>query len=94
MHTADSHTFLDELTTASLPYVYVMPGKVVHIRFTSDANHSTYLKSFLDMYMISHADTVYLVRDKLMYHSGFPYRAALIGGTNYEEVSLLNNIKL
>lgn len=46
------------------------------------------------MYMISHADTVYLVRDKLMYHSGFPYRAALIGGTNYEEVSLLNNIKL
>ena len=46
------------------------------------------------MYMISYADTVYLVRDKLMYHSGFPYRAALLGGANYEEVSLLNNIKL
>lgn len=92
--TADSHTFLDELMAASLPYVYVMPGKVVHLGFTSDASKAVYMKSFLDMYMISYADIVYLVRDKLMYHSGFPYRAALLGGTNYEEVSLLNNIKL
>lgn len=92
--TADSHTFLDELMAASLPYVYVMPGKVVHLSFTSDASKAVYMKSFLDMYMISYADIVYLVRDKLMYHSGFPYRAALLGGTNYEEVSLLNNIKL
>ena len=92
--TADSHTFLDELMAASLPYVYVMPGKVVHLGFTADASKAVYMKSFLDMYMISYADTVYLVRDKLMYHSGFPYRAALLGGANYEEVSLLNNIKL
>ena len=92
--TADSHTFLDELVAVSLPYVYVMPGKVVHLGFTSDASKAVYMKSFLDMYMISYADIVYLVRDKLMYHSGFPYRAALLGGTNYEEVSLLNNIKL
>jgi len=92
--TADSHTFLDELMAASLPYVYVMPGKVVHLGFTPDASKAVYMKSFLDMYMISYADTVYLVRDKLMYHSGFPYRAALLGGINYEEVSLLNNIKL
>lgn len=41
------------------------------------------------MYMISFADTVYLVRDKQMYHSGFPYRAALLGGANYKEVSLV-----
>ena len=87
--TADSHTFLDDLMAASLPYVCVMPGKVVHLGFTSDASKAVYMKSFLDMYMISFADTVYLVRDKLMYHSGFPYRAALLGGTNYEEVSLL-----
>ena len=92
--TADSHTFLDELTTVSLSYVYVMPGKVVHLGFTADASKAVYMKLFLGMYMISYADTVYLVRDKLMYHSGFPYRAALLGGINYEEVSLLNNIKL
>lgn len=87
--TADSSTFLSELKEKSLPYVYIMPGKVVHLGFTSDASKAVYMKSFLDMYMISFADTVYLVRDKLMYHSGFPYRAALLGGANYKEVSLL-----
>ena len=87
--TADSSTFLSELKEKSLPYVYVMPGKVVHLGFTADASKTVYMKSFLDMYMISYADTVYLVRDKLMYHSGFPYRAALLGGANYKEVSLL-----
>lgn len=87
--TADSSTFLSELKDKSLPYIYVMPGKVVHLGFTADASKAVYMKSFLDMYMISFADTVYLVRDELMYHSGFPYRAALLGGANYEEVSLL-----
>ena len=87
--TADSSTFLSELKEKSLPYVYVMPGKVVHLGFTADASKAVYMKSFLDMYMISFADTVYLVRDKLMYHSGFPYRAALLGGSNYNEVSLV-----
>lgn len=87
--TADSHTFLDELMAASLPYVYVMPGKVVHLGFTSDASKAVYMKSFLDMYMISFADTVYLVRDKLMYHSGFPLRAALLNRAEYKEINLL-----
>ena len=87
--TADSHTFLDELMAASLPYVYVMPGKVVHLGFTSDASKAVYMKSFLDMYMISYADTVYLVRDKLMYHSGFPLRAALLNRAEYKEINLL-----
>lgn len=86
--TADSSTFLSELKAHSLPYVYIMPGKVVHIGFTFDANHATYLKSFLDMYMISFADTVCLVRDKLMYHSGFPRRAALLNGAEYREIGL------
>ena len=86
--TADSSTFLTELGSSALPYVYIMPGKVVHIGFTYDASHATYLKSFLDMYMLSLADTVYLVRDKLMYHSGFPYRSALLGGARYKEQAL------
>ena len=87
--TADSSTFLSELKEKSLPYVYVMPGKVVHIGFTADASKAVYMKSFLDMYMISYADTVYLVRDKLMYHSGFPLRAALLNRAEYKEINLL-----
>lgn len=87
--TADSSTFLTKLGSRAIPYVYIMPGRVVHIGFTYDASHATYLKSFLDMYMLSLADTVYLVRDKLMYHSGFPYRSALLGGAKYQEQELL-----
>lgn len=65
--------------------LYVIPGNVVHIGFTFDASKKTYMKSFVDMYMLSYASTVYLVRDRLMYHSGFPYRAALINGAEYRE---------
>lgn len=87
--TADSSTFLSKLRERALPYVYIMPGKVVHLGFTFNASHAIYLKSFLDMYMISLADIVYLVRDELMYHSGFPYRAALLGKARYKEKKLI-----
>lgn len=86
--TADSHTFLESLVNKSLPYVYVMPGRVVHIGFTANASKKTYMKSFLDMYMLSYASMVFLVRDKIMYHSGFPYRASLMNGAKYEEINL------
>ncbi len=86
--TADSHTFLDTLTKRDLPYVYVMPGRVVHIGFTLNASKATYMKSFLDMYMLSYASTVFLVRDKMMYHSGFPYRSSLLNGVRYKEIKL------
>ena len=38
--------------------------------------------------MLSYASTVYLVRDRLMYHSGFPYRAAILNGADYQEITL------
>lgn len=84
--TSDSGTFLAQVSR--LPYVYVIPGKVVHIGFTFDASKQVYMKSFVDYYMLSYARTVYLVRDKLMYHSGFPRRAALLNGAEYREIGL------
>lgn len=84
--TSDSTTFLSRLS--SLPYVYIIPGNVVHIGFTFDADKMTYLKSFVDYYMLSYASKVYLVRDKLMYHSGFALRAALLNGATYDEINL------
>lgn len=86
--TADSYVFLQHLSNCHLPYVYIIPGKVVHLGFTFDASKQTYMKSFVDMYMISYARRVYLVRDKKMYHSGFPYRTALLGKTDYQEIWL------
>jgi hypothetical protein len=84
--TSDSITFLKRVQ--DFPYVYIIPGEVVHIGFTFDADKMVYMKSFIDYYMLSYAKTVYLVRDKIMYHSGFAYRAALLNGANYKEVYL------
>lgn len=96
--TSDSTTFLSALNAhiygehadmgATAGWLYLIPGKVVHIGFTFDANRRTYMKSFIDYYMLSYASTVYLVRDKLMYHSGFPERAAMLNGADYKEIDL------
>ncbi len=82
--TSDSITFLNRL--AALPYVYIIPGEVVHIGFTYDAAKKTYMKSFVDYYVLSFAKTVTLVRDKKMYHSGFALRTAMLNGAEYKEV--------
>lgn len=84
--TSDSVTFLDRIK--ALHYVYIIPGKVVHMGFTFDASKQTHMKSFVDYFMLSYARTVYLVRDRLMYHSGFPLRAALLNGAEYKEIEL------
>lgn len=81
--TSDSITFLNRVS--SLPFVYVIPGDVVHIGFTYDASKKTYMKSFVDYYVLSYASRVTLVRDKLMYHSGFALRAAMLNDAAYNE---------
>lgn len=82
--TSDSKTFIARLQ--ALPYVYTLPGEVVHMGVTTDADKMTYLKSFLDYYMLSYAHTVISVRDKKMYHSGFALRAAMLNDAEYKEV--------
>lgn len=75
--TSDSITFLNEVN--KLPYVSIIPGKVVHMDHTSDASFETYEKSFLDLFMIAKADEVMLLQTDDMYPSGFPKRAAMMG---------------
>lgn len=55
----------------------------IHIR-----RKQTYMKSFVDYFMLANAEEIFLVRDKKMYHSGFPYRAALLKRKKYSEISL------
>ncbi len=85
--TSDSITF--NRRAAALPYVYTIPGEIVHMGFTYDASKAVYLKSFVDYMMLSYAREVCLARDEKMYHSGFPYRAALLGGAEYREIDLV-----
>ena len=82
--TSDSTSFLARLT--DLPFVKIIPGKVVHMDYTVGARDDIYMKSFVDMYMIAHADTIYMVQTGDMYHSGFPYRCSLIFGHKYKEI--------
>lgn len=81
--TSDSRRFLDSV--GKLPYVYIIPGNVVHIGFTFDADKMTYMKSFVDYYVLSFAHKITLIRDNKMYHSGFALRAALLNNAKYEE---------
>ncbi len=86
--TSDSSTFLNRLLkdVRTKDYVYIIPGQVVHIGFTFDAHKETYMKSFVDFFMLGHAKQIFLMRDKKMYHSGFPYRASLLYGSKYSEI--------
>lgn len=86
--TSDSRTFLDRLSI--YPYVYTIPGEVVHIGFTFDASKNVYMKSFIDYFMLSYAKKISLVRDSLMMHSGFAKRAALLNNVGYDEIFLNN----
>lgn len=82
--TSDSSTFLKR--ASEFPYVYTIPGDVVHIGFTYNASKKTYMKSFVDYYVLSYAQSVTLVRDKKMYHSGFALRAAMLNDAKYMEI--------
>lgn len=84
--TSDSGTFLERL--AFLDYVYLIPGTVVHMGFTFDANQDTYMKSFVDYFMLSNAKKVFQMTDKLLFRSGFPQRAAMLNDVPYEEIRL------
>lgn len=82
--TSDSSSFLCEVS--KLKFVYVIPGKVVHMDYTADSSFGIYQKSFVDMFMIAGAEKVYLLVTGQMYKSGFAKRAALINMVPYEEI--------
>ncbi len=83
--TSDSVSFLQKAD--ELPYVYVVPGKVVHIAYNHEVAEASYMKSFLDLFLISKAKKVYSVKIGDMYDSGFPRFAARIGDRPFRLIS-------
>lgn len=84
---SDSNIFLNHITHI-LDYVYVIPGKVVHVDNTSDANIQSYLKTFVDFFLISKASKVFLLYNDLLYKSNFPKRAAEINKVPFESIKI------
>ncbi len=83
--TSDSGRFLQTIVSR-LDYVRIIPGKVVHMDHTDNAAFDTYMKSFVDLFLLAKADKIYLLQTGDMYHSGFAQRAAMINDRPYEEV--------
>lgn len=89
--TSDSMTFLKRVSHIS--GVFVIPGTLVHMdgsknKYGVPDKYETYLKSFLDFYMISKAQRVYRVGTSLMYRSEFPMFAALANNRPFESIML------
>lgn len=88
--TSDSRTFLEE--AASIDGVFTIPGTVVHIGGMGselpENPFETFMKSFLDFYMISEASHVACVGTKDMYPSEFPQYAAKVNGRPFCRVIL------
>ena len=83
--TSDSTRFLRH-AAGQLPFVYYIPGDVVHIDYQDETSDEINIKLFVDMFLISRADEAFLLQADKMYNSGFPRRAAQISGIPFHHV--------
>lgn len=83
--TSDSISFINYVEE-HLDYVYVIPGNIGHVGH--DGGDAIVTKTFLDLFLISYARTVYMVRSSEMYKSGFAHRASMIGNKPFVEIIL------
>lgn len=82
--TSDSTKFISEIK--NLNNIYTLPGKVVHLDCSSEEQKEVYMKSFIDLFMISHAKKVYSIGTNFMYPSSFPMFAAKINNVPFERL--------
>ena len=84
---SDSNTFLRH--AESLPYVYTIPGTIIHLDVTEQPTASlykTYEKTLLDFFMIANAQCIYRLHTRWMRPSGFPYAASLVYGRPFQHL--------
>lgn len=82
--TSDSATFMQYMQ--KYDFVFTLPGSVVHMDYTDNALEDVYMKSFVDMYMISEAEKIYLLVTGDMYPSGFPKYAARLNNKPFYKI--------
>lgn len=78
--TADSCTFIERVK--NMDGIYVIPGKIGHIDY--DHGDDVNMKTFLDFFMISKAEAVYLAKGPGMYNSAFAKTAAMVNDKPFE----------
>lgn len=83
--TSDSKTMLEE--AAKLPYVYIIPGEILHMSNTS-GGEMTHMKTFLDFFMIANAKKVHFAMAPGIYWSTFAYTASKINDAPFQLVEI------
>lgn len=85
---SDSETFLAEMQLVE--YVYVIPGKVVHIdnATNEEYEYEKYEKTFVDFFTIAEAEKIFLLKSEKMFLSGYPLAASKIYNKPYEIINL------
>jgi len=83
--TADSSSFL-KTANERYSYVYIIPGNLVHMSYSVNASQESYLKSFIDLMMLSNAQRLFLLITGKMYHSGFAQTASFIHNKPYKVI--------
>ena len=84
--TSDSRSFLEIISQKD--YVYTVPGEMEHMDYTDNNNLEMNTKSFVDLYMLSEAKRVTLLKVGKMYRSGFPKFAAELGGKPFNLIEI------
>ncbi len=78
---SDSKRFLDYIKDLS-PRIYIAPGDISHVDKGNGSNDS-HLKTFVDFFLLMNAQTIHLMKTGMMYNSGFPQLASILGGKPY-----------
>lgn len=85
--TSDSQLFLNSLSAKR--DVYTIPGKVVHMDYSTGQDFEIYEKSFIDFYMLGQGQRVIQFKGEHLWKSGFSRLAAYVQGTEYELKNLV-----
>ena len=84
--TSDSSFFIAHVS--SMDYVHTIGGTRVHIGWTADADHNTYMNSFVDFYMLANSKKIFSLGTKEMYPTEFPLYAAKVNEIPFERILL------
>lgn len=84
--TSDSSTFINR--ASEVQGVHIIEGERVHIGCMSGAAYDTYLKSFVDFYMLAGSQRIFSLGTSDMYPTQFPMYAAKVNDIAFERILL------
>ncbi|SDD87832.1 hypothetical protein [Niabella drilacis] len=82
--TSDSYIFSQSLS--GLENIYCFPAQNLHLDHQHIHPSATYLKSFIDFFLLSESRKVYAAGTKQMYATEFPVYAARLNGRPFERL--------